>query len=252
MLTGGRAFGACVVVGVALLVAGCSSSGSGKSSVAVPNVLAQMQASAVRELATQHLIPKVLGDFGYGRRVGTVVRQSPAAGQSVPSGSTVRITVLYPSPGGGTGPANAAARLGPCPAKGPTEPMKALNAGVQGLGKKLVPIAAVAVRVCTYQERLNGTVAARQGSPKLAVPQLEAETNRLQESPANHDVGGCVAGPLGVFITFASDIRRVNMLDEVGCADAVTNGVAYVVPTTKWRSDLGDYTLPRLGGTGAK
>jgi hypothetical protein len=145
-------------------------------------------------------------------------------------------------------PSHIAAKLGPCPSTSTPGPMTLRDAGVRGLSKKLVPIIAVAVRVCTYQDRPDGSVAARRGRPLLAASQLEDETNRLQRSPSERDIGGCVAGPLEVFITFASVSQHVSVLDQVGCADAATNGVLYVVPTTKWRNDLGDYTLPNPGG----
>ena len=127
-----RVFGACIVG--ALLVAGCSSGGAhAESPVEVPNVLRQTQARATQELAARHLVVKVSGAFGIGRRVGRVVGESPAAGGSVPKGSTVRITVLYPSPGGGSGPVNVAANLGPCPETYPRTPLTTLNGGVAGL-----------------------------------------------------------------------------------------------------------------------
>jgi beta-lactam-binding protein with PASTA domain len=96
-------------VSAAVLVAGCSGGGGhAQSWVAVPNVLAQTQAGALRALAADHLVPKVLGVryFGMGT-VGRVIAQTPGAGRNVPSGSTVRVAVLLPGPGGGTGPVGA-------------------------------------------------------------------------------------------------------------------------------------------------
>src|SRR4051794_26756597 len=46
-------------------------------------------------------------------------------------------------------------RLGPCPNPDPNIDLSRSNAGVVGLDKKLVPIAASRVRVCLYGGHLN-------------------------------------------------------------------------------------------------
>jgi len=80
------------------------------------------------------------------------------------------------SSGGGTR-TNVARNLGPCPSMHPTAPLTKFNAGVQGLGKTLVPIAAVRVRACEYDTTL-GLGRTFTLSPPLAA-QFEAETNHL-------------------------------------------------------------------------
>jgi len=138
----------------------------------------------------------------------------------------------------------AAINLGPCPKTYPNTPFAKLNAGVNGLDKKLVPIIASRVRVCSYQTVPNGKAAVGSPPPSTAVAQLENETNRLQKRPIYYWRDGCVKHPGTLFVTFASDSQRVDLLAIVGCDSPATNGVLHVDPTAKWLNELQRYASP--------
>jgi hypothetical protein len=140
------------------------------------------------------------------------------------------------------------ANLGPCPSTYPNTPLTKLNAGVAGLDKKLVPIIASRVRVCSYQHLPNGNAAVGSPPPPGAVAQLENETNRLRRRPIYSWRGGCVKYPGTLFVTFASDSQRVDLLANVGCDTPATNGVLHVDPTAKWLTELQADTLPMYNG----
>jgi hypothetical protein len=222
-----------------LAVGACSSRGAhATASVSVPNVVARTPARATQELTAQHLVAKVLGDFGIGK-VGTIIRQSPAAGDRAPSGSTVRIIVLLPDPGGGTGPLNVAANLGPCGVTPPNTTLTQLNAGVGGLDTKLVPVAARKVRICEYghiPSRLerSGLVGAA-----AAVHRFDNETDRLA-SKAGQAQCRQPAGASFYVVTVADAARQVTILLD-GCG-FVSNGLRYAPTNASWMRNLVQHT----------
>ena len=93
------------------------------------------------------------------------------------------------------------------------------NEGVRRARERMVPVAATAVRVCSYQPLGNGSDALTSGVPALPVAQLEAETNRLARYPVGSDIGGgCVLLPQGLFVTFANATERSSVATQAGCA----------------------------------
>ncbi|MGO9874244.1 MAG: PASTA domain-containing protein [Acidimicrobiia bacterium] len=227
-----------------------------KASVEVPNLLAQTQVGAARELSVQHLVAKVSYEFGAGR-VGTVVGQSPPSGHRVASGSTVRIAVLIPNPGGGTGPLNVVASLGPCPKTYPKTPLMKLNAGVAGLDKMLVPVTNLTVRVCKYATPAGGESYFRTAliaSVLLERPASTAftdETNRLPLTARQQFGCGSLSGPEPIgagptfFLTFGGHSQQVTVMAPFArsgtsrpSACAATNGFSYADPTTAWGNEL--------------
>jgi hypothetical protein len=72
---------------------------------------------------------------------------SPTATIATTSSTSTTTTTASPS--------RVVAKLGPCPSTYPTESLKALNAGVSGLDKTLVPIFASAVHICEYVRPLR-------------------------------------------------------------------------------------------------
>lgn len=240
-----------LLTAVALVVVGCSSGGgSAKTSVDVPNVLAHTEANAAQELASQHLVAKVSYAFRVGR-VGTVVEQSPVAGRRVPSGSTVRITVLIPSPGGGTGPVDVAANLGPCPKHDPNIDLVKANAGVLDLNKRLVPVPATTVRICDYLYSTNDTPTTRLLGSRLlgrsGTQALEATTNSLPVPPRG--VPPCPAPQTPeelrtntFLLSFADTSQQVDVYAFTGrCADGVLNGKFQAILTTAWLKQVLGY-----------
>jgi hypothetical protein len=154
------------------------------------------------------------------------------------------------------------ASLVPCPKVYPSLPAN-VNPGIKGLDKKLVPISAIAVRICEYVE--NGDGVGTETPPfrliasgvltTTAAQLVDHETNRLRTKPKS---GGCAAFPTGyrkdVFIlTFADHSQRVHVSAFGGCGSTAMNGAFAAEPTTKWLNDLQHYTSrvdPRLGTTG--
>ena len=129
-------------------------------------------------------------------------------------------------------PSHVVANLGPCPTTYPQ--LSVLNAGSQGLSKRLVPIAALNVRVCriTLREGLIGSGVLR----TLRAAQFEEETNQLPTIAPGTPLPGCPATAQVNFVTFASDTRQVSVA-EGGCG-YVTNGVLLASPTNKWLNEL--------------
>ena len=124
-----------------------------------------------------------------------------------------------------------------CSSKAPTEPVTNLNAGMQGLDKKLVPITAVTVRVCRYPQAIAPSFYDSQ-----AAGQFETLTNRLaiQSAAGAPGIVGCADGPLYV-LTFASDKEQVD-IEARGCGKA-TNGVLDANPNTHWLNLLQTPTM---------
>jgi hypothetical protein len=138
----------------------------------------------------------------------------------------------------------------PCPSKLPTASQKVLNARVAGLGTKLVPFAALMVRICDYSPfSSEGGVgnAVVSGSKATA---LEEVTNSLR--PWVPTVGG--RGPCGgfpqvasptLFVTFANDSQRVTITSgDDRCPRPVTNGTSIRTPTQGWVNKM----VNSLGG----
>ena len=134
----------------------------------------------------------------------------------------------------------AAINLGPCPKRYPITPLTKLNAGVAGLDKKLVPILALRMRVCTYAG--NGQPVDRPGLTGSAATTIENGANALptdQRTALNQTpTGPCGAGPL--FVTFVNRAQQVS-LTVTGC-DAVTNGVFLAFGTATWLNEIRGYT----------
>jgi len=99
---------------------------------------------------------------------------------------------------------------------------------VPGLREKLVPIAALNVRVCQYiGEELVGTDLAE----PLATTGFEQEVNRF---PASTPLPEC--SPQFSLMTFANNSQQVEVADT-GCG-VLTNGALTVKPTTIWSDEL--------------
>ena len=126
--------------------------------------------------------------------------------------------------------------LGLCPAKYPAKPLTALNAGVEGLDKALVPFAALNVRICQYAKGAltgSGTLLPRGATP------FGDEANQL---PTVTTQPAC-RQPLGApayFVTLADDSHQVNLSDDA--CGSVSNGVRFAQATSSWTSELQLYS----------
>jgi hypothetical protein len=209
MLTGGRVSGA-FVVSVALLVAGCSSSG-GKQSTPT---------TASRPSMTTN---------GLHGATGFVLPTGPSA--------------LPPT-------AHSVAKLGRCPLNFPSAPAEKLTPSVVNrLSQRLVPMTAVKVLICEYVDD-SALPAARRRRQHLVrtglltgsdATRFEDETNRLR-SAGTPSGGGCVRRPRADALTFASSSEQVTV--DYVCPDA-TNGWRYGdVRGTPWLDELLRYTRP--------
>jgi hypothetical protein len=123
-----------------------------------------------------------------------------------------------------------------CPSKPPTASPKALNAGVSGLEKKLVPIAALTVRVCRYPKAVSPFV-----YDDSAAAQFEAETNRLPALALSGRGVSCGAGAPTYVVRFSGAAQQVDVVDFCGEA---TNGAFAADPTAKW---VGGLQTPTMG-----
>jgi hypothetical protein len=137
----------------------------------------------------------------------------------------------------------------------PTAPLATLNAGVPGLDKKLVPIAALNVRICSYDGAVTNDDSGYHSVPKrlagdgmlqpILARRLEEEANRLPKvagAPSCHppDVGDAVHF---FYLTFANDSRRVVVVDMRGsCSLGPFNGRFGAVRTSAWLTELRHYT----------
>jgi hypothetical protein len=124
------------------------------------------------------------------------------------------------SPPGPEGPTNVATSLGPCPQNYPNTPLTMLNSGVAGLDKKLVPIVATEVEVCSYgrplQYPLTPPPLTLYGSGRLAAQAaatFENETNRLQRYPRGTTIwrGSCIKYPGPLLVMFANGSQHVDV-----------------------------------------
>jgi len=135
-------------------------------------------------------------------------------------------------------PSQVIAYRSKCPSIAPSESLSAINARVSGLGTKLVPFAALSVRICGYAAagQLGGSVLVK----PTAAAQFERETNLLRPPPRLFN-GNC-GGVSPFLVIFASDTEQVDVADVAcGSLDA-TNGVFSALPTAEWLSELGRYT----------
>jgi hypothetical protein len=228
-----------------LLVASATSCSSGSNStrdtVAVTNVVGRTRTEAIGELAAHHLVA-VTKVVTSGNSPGIVVAQSPAPGFFLKQNSTVTISVSA-SP---VSLSPAVTKLGKCQRNYPaiTDTFAGMNAGIRGLGRTLVPIAAVKVRLCQWSFVTKGypligsDVLANQAATKF-----ENETNRLPTLAAGTRPPICHEPPTSVFVaTYARDKQRVQIY-EAGCG-YITNGTLYAYTSTTWLGQLRIYTTP--------
>jgi hypothetical protein len=137
------------------------------------------------------------------------------------------------------------ANLGPCPKLFPFGPASGLNTGVSGLDKKLVPIAALSVRLCRYdlvEVNVHTSTFPLAGSGILTgapATQLEGLANHLPTAQTR----GCGSGQL-FLLTFASETQHVdveegtNAKDPTGCGP-VNGKWGGGQSTGQWLNELG-------------
>jgi hypothetical protein len=136
--------------------------------------------------------------------------------------------------------------LGPCPKRDPTSSAGAslsrMNAGVQRLDQHLVPIEALAVRVCEYIINGAPTGLVASGALTLSAARLLAnETNRLPRYRGQPNCYGPspTASAYSVFVaTFASGSQQVDVEAASECGGEVWNGPLFAHPSAKWFNDL--------------
>jgi hypothetical protein len=125
-------------------------------------------------------------------------------------------------------------KLGPCPSVFPPIPLPKLNAGVQGITTKLVPIAATSVRVCRYAfPKLIawGTI------PSNAVSKFEADTNALPKATNRIDCPGETITRL-YFVTFQNATQRVQVGGSDACGGNVGNGSFVAGKINGWVAEV--------------
>jgi hypothetical protein len=183
---------------------------------------------------------------------------------SAPTSATA-LGVATRVPGGGTGPLDRAATLGPCPMHFPIGLLSRLNTGVQGLDKTLVPIVASKVRICQYDVGLPKTT----GPVGLTGPQSEvigtvvltsAASARLgtqvdafpRFSSASSSLPGC-GGPTYhaeyFLLTFANHADNVDVEEDNTRCDPLSNGTLRANPSSSWINELQRYTTPTGSGS---
>ena len=124
-----------------------------------------------------------------------------------------------------------------------------LNVGVDGLDKELVPITALAVRVCRYgRDNTFSTLPAHLVASALldgqAATTFEKATNQLPGNPAEPDCG--FPGSSNPFVvTFASKTQRVTVSNYARCdvsdpkpGAPVTNGMLHAQASARWLDEL--------------
>jgi hypothetical protein len=129
----------------------------------------------------------------------------------------------------------------PCSAQAPNESLQALNAGVNGLAKKLVPIVAITVRICEYaftpyRLQRSGTV-----NVTASAALLEDDANRLQSFAVRPECQQPAGAPFW-FMTFATETKPVNITEDP--CEFVTNSVRYAQATPSWVNELTQDTAP--------
>jgi hypothetical protein len=117
----------------------------------------------------------------------------------------------------------------------PRQFLNKLNAGVAGIGTKLVPIQAVNVRVCRYDG--HGQLVGAGKFPPAAVAAFLAETNRLpKQAPTN-----CSGGNFSryFFLTFSDGTKKtVSLGEHDGCGAGAGNGSLVVSENAKWANEV--------------
>ena len=143
-----------------------------------------------------------------------------------------------------TSAADVEANLGPCPNEFHFGSVRKLNAGVAGIDKKFVPIAALSVRLCRYDlVPVNAHTSAMRltGSGVLsgaAVTQLEDLANHLPTMQTR----GCSVGRF-FLLTFADETHHVdleegtNVNDRTGCGP-VNGALGGGQSTLQWLKGL--------------
>ncbi|MGO9876576.1 MAG: hypothetical protein ACLPVY_22600 [Acidimicrobiia bacterium] len=109
--------------------------------------------------------------------------------------------------------------------------MAAFNAGVAGLTKMLVPIAALNVRLCNYNN--FGELASYAVFRPVPTSEVEVQANGFPTYVLPRGGLGCAKSNPSM-LTFASDSQRVTV-ETFGCGFMVaTNGALTVRPTANW------------------
>jgi hypothetical protein len=170
---------------------------------------------------------------------------------------SLAILVVGCSSGGGKQSTPTTSRqltLGPCPKTAPLTDVTKLNAGVKGLGRVLVPITALRVRLCQYGN--NGRLDAERTLVSSEAVGFEADANSALPvrptttappySPSGNQglVGDDCLGDVPRTVTFANDSQRVDL--QPTCYGE-SNGVLVAVPTERWYSELVQDTTPLDG-----
>jgi hypothetical protein len=134
------------------------------------------------------------------------------------------------------------AGLGQCPPRVPAEPLSSVNAGVPGLGDKLVPITASKALVCRYAGagRLRGgrTVA------DSALAHFEAEMNGLRTTTSVDATCDQPPGAPFFVVIFGNRTQQV-FVNVTTCAGA-TNGVLFARTTATSAGELLRFTANSL------
>jgi hypothetical protein len=142
-------------------------------------------------------------------------------------------------PGGGTGLLDVAANLGACPKHLPgNEQLEPNIAAAHGLAQKMVPIAAVRVRICDFRFSSDLPLLAGSFLGRTAARLLEDTANGLPRVSPGVAVapGPGDANAVLHFVTFASDSQEVTLSDVDN--GIVSNGTLFARPTTTWGLEL--------------
>jgi hypothetical protein len=126
--------------------------------------------------------------------------------------------------------------LGSCPAT-PDDLPNPLNAGIKGLDRELVPIAALGVLVCAYAGVDESRVGMGKLPPAVAVP-FEQETNALKRDTRPPPACPAVTGlEPSYLLIFASATQRVLVEHPASCTGP-TNGVFEAYETERWDDEV--------------
>jgi len=113
----------------------------------------------------------------------------------------------------------------------PDKSLAAINAGVAGLSKELVPITALKVRLCNYGPMRQ--LASSALGQSIGAARLATEANGFRQFSPPRFLG-CHEMDVTLLI-FASESQQVS-IETYGCGgvNVATNGVLTVRPTTTW------------------
>jgi hypothetical protein len=221
MLPTRRAICASILAG-ALLVVGCTSGGVKRSAPAT-----------ARATTTTAVAEATVGE--------------------APVGGTSLVGATGPGSPPSLGPTGVAGNIGACPSN--VRSLKTLNRDVQHRGQRLVPFAALEVRLCAYA--WNGKTTANQlmlsGSGWLESREAAAFEDETNQLPRYTRVPGCDApagptvAPGGVLLTFAGDTAAVSVYacSEGGVAQ---NGAYTARESPKWLTEV----LAHITGVGPR